>query len=245
MAILVAASLLVASEARGQAGRCDGELADNEVRLYQFPNYIGRCESWKLGPNIRQVVVPQFPPRHMAGKTGSIRLGKDVLLAVFDRQNMIENKAFTGLQHRSQWLDLVQTSKPNLPKRMVNQIRSFILYPRAWRYPQGAMLARYTKAHQLDPTEYWGPRWYQFYPLPMYKSDTANTYQVDKRLNDTSDILYFYMCGVGTATVYRDPNRRGRSVTFPGETGCKWVYKLKKYNMAHTISSIHVSEKRR
>jgi hypothetical protein len=241
---LFLASLPAPARAGGPT-RCTGPLADNELRVYQYPDYVGTCLSWTLDDGERQVLVQSFPRSQLGNRTGSLQLGSKVSVSLFDRERFVENKPYWRLFGPEGWHELFTSNTKKLPKRTLHQVRSLILFPRGLPYPRGVMLVRYTRAYKLDPTSIANPRWTQFFPLPQQARARVARYDVDRRLNDASDYLQFHMCFVGSATLYRDPRGRGRSVTFPGATGCKRRYTLRDYGMAHTVSSVSVSELRR
>lgn len=162
-------SLLISCSAWADSlWECRKPIAPNEVRVFEMPNYSGRCKSFKLEPHMRNLLVPYGANFYRKGKDRrwSVKAGKEVLGLFFSY---------------TRWSGYTLLTFTNMAS-VNDKMDSLIVFPRKKRHPDGVSLVY--QAGRLD-----GVR--AFFPMPQSKTKMRLT--LTRRLQDITQakiILY-------------------------------------------------------
>lgn len=177
---------------------------------------------------MRQKLV-RYVPNPLAGEISSIQVGANVGVAFYTSYN------FTGDGNATlaSINDLSSTSKYH------DKIMSFIIFPKEWLYPMGALLVR---KDQVPPIG-------QFFPAAEKMTDRIAYYpDIGYAFEDHTqdlfvrpDIMNHPVHNQVLVKLCEDKNFGGKCLTFPGPGGsASHYFQLYNYQFSDKVSSLQV-----
>ena len=207
-----------------------------EIIVYEHPNYIGRSESYRLEPGMRQRLVPIVEPR---GQVSSFLLGSKIAVALFPFPNFIHEEETQGIQSR-EW----EASAPSLSDSDFNDRDiSLILFPKApafdlgkgYRYPFGAFLQDERSSGRYHATFFPAPEW-------EWEREYAVSELGYADLDKNANLVFISRPSLVQLTLYEQRNLQGASITFPGAVPGNLVDdNLGKYGWSDRAASVKVT----
>jgi hypothetical protein len=187
----------------------------NSVVLCEHVDYIGKCNTFTLKPDMRYLLTPTLGK--MNDKTSSILVGANVTAHVFEHSN------YAGFS---------TAFDSNQSKLSANDIISSLIVARRGQMLEGAYLTGFG----------FGVQYQRFFPLPEYQELLLASYKSFGEHNDKSEWLR--ICGSKVIVdLFEDVDFEGKELSFPGK-GAKpnpcTKYRLESYQFDEVASSMAV-----
>jgi hypothetical protein len=231
------------------------QVAPNEVRLCEHPDYLGHCESFFLEPHMRQRLERRLSPA-LANKVSSIAVGSGVVavgIVGYDFNGIPRTYGRNESDLKKVFSCIHVWNKNNPPPRHCdNRIASLIVARRVkpGTYPSkppppDTPYPNEVAGIALSSTLNWLVGKLTFYPLPQDLARRERRFSALRPFNDNqAEAVWLY--GGAEVELYDYPDFKvagikvkGKRLDLPGDSG-KSHFELRDYGMSNSVSSLIV-----